>query len=172
MNPLEFFKKLINQSKNKEKEVDREMATQDEKELKKAREDIDEKGKDSQTERDREDESVAAQERDKGEEDSQTAKDRIDESRGAKRADEDMERRDEKREIRDEDRERQIRIEEKLDRFLSYLEKREDKGDERAMEKARETYGVGNRPFGDSEREEKSEVSTKDIVDIMRRIKG
>lgn len=79
---MKFFKR------KKPKQEVKEMATADEKEIKKAELDIDDKGKDTQTRRDREDESVAAQERDKGDEDSQTAKDRIDESRGTKRADE------------------------------------------------------------------------------------
>lgn len=54
--------------------------------ISKAREDIREKGADSQTERDRIDESVAAQERADDDRDSQDAKDRVDESIGEKRA--------------------------------------------------------------------------------------
>ena len=53
-----------------------------EEEIAKAKEDIAEKGEDSQTEKDRIDESVAAQEKANGDEDSQDAKDRIDESVG------------------------------------------------------------------------------------------
>lgn len=59
-----------------------------EQELDEARRDIREKGKDSQTDKGREDESVAAQERERGQEDSQDASDRIDESEGARRYDE------------------------------------------------------------------------------------
>ena len=62
--------------------------TKDEEQIAKAKEDIEEKGTDSQTEKDRIDESVAAQERAEGDEGSQSAKDRVDESEGAKKADE------------------------------------------------------------------------------------
>lgn len=51
-------------------------------EVAKAKEDIKEDGKDSQSEKDRVDESVAAQEANKGDEDSQDAKDRVDEAEG------------------------------------------------------------------------------------------
>lgn len=59
-----------------------------EEEIAKAKEDIAEKGEDSQTEKDRIDESVAAQEEADGEEDSQDAKDRVDEAEGEEKADE------------------------------------------------------------------------------------
>lgn len=62
--------------------------TQDEKEIEKAKDKIAEKGADSQTEKDRIDESVGEQERRSGDENSQNAKDRVDESEGAKKADE------------------------------------------------------------------------------------
>lgn len=62
--------------------------TKDEKEIEKAKSDIEKKGPDEQTEKDRVDESVAAQERADGETDSQSAKDRVDESEGAEKADE------------------------------------------------------------------------------------
>lgn len=51
-------------------------------EVAKAKEDIKEDGKNSQSEKDRVDESVAAQEANKGDEDSQDAKDRVDEAEG------------------------------------------------------------------------------------------
>lgn len=54
--------------------------------VEKAEEDIAEKGPDSQTEKDRIDESVAAQEKADGNEDSQDAKDRVDESMGEEAA--------------------------------------------------------------------------------------
>lgn len=74
-----LFKKI----KKEESEM-----TEDEKEIKEAKKDIAEKGKDSQTEKDRIDESVGEQERRSGDENSQNAKDRVDESEGAKKADE------------------------------------------------------------------------------------
>ena len=51
-------------------------------EVAKAKEDIKEDGKNSQSEKDRVDESVAAQEANKGDKDSQDAKDRVDEAEG------------------------------------------------------------------------------------------
>lgn len=62
--------------------------TKDEEQIAKAKEDITEKGEDSQTEKDRIDESVGEQEREDGNENSQSAKDRVDESEGAEKADE------------------------------------------------------------------------------------
>ncbi len=64
--------------------------TKDEKQIAEAKEGIEEKGKDTQTEKDRIDESVAAQERADGDEDSQSAKDRVKESEGAEEADEEI----------------------------------------------------------------------------------
>ena len=72
----------------KNKKEDSEPMTKDEEQIAKAKEDISEKGPDSQTEKDRIDESVGEQEREDGNKDSQTAKDRVDESEGAKKADE------------------------------------------------------------------------------------
>ena len=62
--------------------------TDDEKKIAKAKEDIAEKGADSQTEKDRVDESDSAQERADGNKDTQSAKDRVGESEGAKKANE------------------------------------------------------------------------------------
>ena len=62
--------------------------TEDEKQEAEAKKDIAEKGEDSQSEKDRIDESVGEQEHLDGNEDSQSAKDRVDESEGAKKADE------------------------------------------------------------------------------------
>ena len=56
-----------------------------EKQIDKAEKDIAEKGADSQTEKDRIDESVGEQEKEDGNEDSQDAKDRVDESLGEKK---------------------------------------------------------------------------------------
>ena len=55
-------------------------------EIEKAEEDIAEKGPDSQSVKDRVDESVAAQEEEHGQEDSQDAKDRVDEAEGEEKA--------------------------------------------------------------------------------------
>lgn len=60
-------------------------------EVAEAKKDIAEKGEDTQTEKDRVDESVAAQEEDTGTEDTQTAKDRVDEAEGENKAKEEEE---------------------------------------------------------------------------------
>ena len=73
--------------KSKKIKEDSEM-TEDEKQIVEAKKDIAKKGPDSQTEKDRIDESVGEQEKLDGNKDSQTAKDRVDESEGAKKADE------------------------------------------------------------------------------------
>lgn len=88
--------------KNKTKKIkeDSEM-TEDEKQIAEAKKDISKKGPDSQTEKDRVDESVGEQEKLDGNKDSQTAKDRVDESEGTKKADE--ERAEEKKDAAKED---------------------------------------------------------------------
>lgn len=62
--------------------------TETEKQIAEAKKDIDEKGSDTQTEKDRIDESVGEQEHLDGNKDSQSAKDRVDESEGTKKAEE------------------------------------------------------------------------------------
>ena len=84
--------------KTKKEESD---MTEDEKQIAEVKTDIAEKGADSQTEKDRIDESVGEQERLDGDKDSQTAKDRVDESEGTKKADD--ERAEEKKDAAKED---------------------------------------------------------------------
>ena len=72
----------------KNKKEDSAEMTENEKQIAKAKEGITEKGPDSQTEKDRIDESVGEQEKQDGNENSQSAKDRVDESEGAEKADE------------------------------------------------------------------------------------
>ena len=104
-----------------------------EEEIAKAKEDIAEKGKDSQTEQDRIDESVAAQEEADGEEDSQDAKDRVDEAEGEEKA-------DEAKSII----ERIEAIEARLNALEGNGEEAEDK---EALEKAKAVYGVDGGTF-------------------------
>lgn len=155
--------------RKKKKEEDT-MATIDEKEIKKAEEDIEKKGPDSQTERGRIDESVAAQERASGDEDSQSAKDRVNESEGAKRA-------DEKREEKEDG---FARLEAKLDKLMDMLgliEKLADEGegagegakDEKALENAREKYGLGSAAFEAKEQADK--ITAKEAADILKLLK-
>lgn len=79
----------------KKKKEEPEMTTS--KEIKKALDEIEEKGADEQTVEDRVDESVAAQEKDSGTEDTQDAKDRVDEAEGEDEAEE----KDEKKDLAD-----------------------------------------------------------------------
>lgn len=103
-----------------------------EEEIAKAKEDIAEKGENSQTEKDRVDESVAAQEEEHGQEDSQDAKDRVDEAEG-----------EEKAEKHKEWEERFAAIEARL----SALEGNEEGEDKEALEKAKAVYGVDGGTF-------------------------
>lgn len=79
----------------KKKRKEESAMTEDEKQEAKAKENIAEKGADSQTEKGRVDESVGEQEHLDGNKDSQSAKDRVNESEGAKKADEAREERGE-----------------------------------------------------------------------------
>lgn len=114
--------------------------TRDEKEIKKAEDDILEKGKDTQTEKDRIDESVAEQEKDGGTEDTQTAKDRVDESLGAKRHDEMF------------DKISELIKSEIANAFETYFKRAEDNKAEQKLDEAREKYGVSDKPIlGDTD---------------------
>lgn len=134
--------------------------TQDEKDIEKAKEDISEKGADTQTERDRIDESVAAQLREQGDEDSQSAKDRVDESEGTRMADEE---REEKREGYED---RFTALETKLDRLLELFEKRAEEHAEH-MEEKREKYGLSTQPYV----REDEEFSSDDVEELLRKTK-
>lgn len=101
-------------------------------EIEKAEEDIAEKGADSQTEKDRIDESVAAQEEEHGQEDSQDAKDRVDEAEGEEKA-------DEAKSV--------IERIEAIEARLNALEGNEEGEDKEALEKAKAVYGVDGGTF-------------------------
>lgn len=125
--------------------------TRDEKEIKKAEDDILEKGKDTQTEKDRIDESVAEQEKDSGTEDTQTAKDRIDESLGAKRHDDEMFGKISK-----------LIKSEIANAFETYFKRVEDNKAEQKLDEAREKYGVSDKPIlGDTDEKFTDEVIDK-----------
>lgn len=134
--------------------------TQDEKEIAKAKEDIAEKGADSQTEKDRVDESVAAQERAKGEEDSQNAKDRVDESEGAKKADE--KRAEEKNEGAGLDAKIDALIG-RMDKLIATFEARAEAKDDK-MARAAEKYGLA--PSGAGETPKKS-YTDEDVKKLL-----
>lgn len=103
-----------------------------EEEIAKAKEDIAEKGEDSQTEKDRIDESVAAQEEEHGQEDSQDAKDRVDEAEGEEKA-------DKAKSV--------IERIEAIEARLNALEGNEEAEDKEALEKAKAVYGVDGGTF-------------------------
>lgn len=148
--------------------------TQDEKEIKKAKEDVAEKGSDSQTEKDRIDESVGEQEKRDGDENSQNAKDRVDESEGTEKSDE--KRAEEKKEEYDDDfKGRMLSFMERMEKRFDELEKRTvaaADGDAEAAKRMEETYGIGNGVFqgsdkGAPERKlSKEEIASK-IAKIM-----
>ena len=134
--------------------------TQDEKEIAKAKEDIAEKGADSQKEKDRVDESVAAQERAKGEEDSQNAKDRVDESEGAKKADE--KRAEEEKEGAGLDAKIDALIG-RMDKLIATFEARAEAKDDK-MARAAEKYGLA--PSGAGETPKKS-YTDEDVKKLL-----
>ena len=140
--------------------------TEDEKQEAKAKEDIAEKGADSQTEKDRIDESVGEQEHLDGNEDSQSAKDRVDESEEAKKA-------DEEREEREEEMPKWAgRMIESLDRIVSYFEDRakENKSDAKAAEKLDAAFGAGEGVFQGEESHEGKKMSKEEIADLVHKI--
>lgn len=169
--------KMFDFLKRKNKKEELEM-TEDEKEIKKAETDIDEKGKDSQTEKDRVDESVGEQEKNSGNENSQNAKDRVDESEGTKKADE--KRTEEKKERNDDKFDRFFsRMEqffESIDKRLSSLEKtskeevKELDEDSEAEKKAEEIYGVGNGVFQGTKASSEKTMTPADVAKVVNKI--
>lgn len=165
---------FFNLFKKKEKDKEVSEMTQDEKDIEKAKRDIAEKGDDSQTEKDRVDESVGEQERREGNENSQNAKDRVDESEGAEKADE--ERAEEKEESREDDfKVRILAVMERLEKYLNSVAERAEvaeKPNGEAAERMKETYGIGNGVFqgngqGAPERQLTKEEIAKKIAKIM-----
>ncbi len=140
--------------------------TEDEKEIKKAKEDVAEKGSDSQTEKDRVDESVGEQEKRDGDEDSQNAKDRVDESEGTEKADE--ERAEEKKENGESFETRMLSFMERMDKFMEKLEAREQAAataDAEAAKRMEQTYGIGNGVFqGDDKSVPEKQLSKEEIA--------
>lgn len=166
-----FFKK-----KNQKEESE---MTEDEKQEAKAKEDIAEKGPDSQTEKDRIDESVAAQERADGNEDSQSAKDRVDESEGAKRADE--ERAEEKKEGAEatdaapawagEILAAVKGIAEMLQKQAEAQAEKESAPDTAAAERMEAAFGVGNGAFpAEHKEEEAKKITPAEVAATLRNL--
>lgn len=126
-----WFKKFKKEGKN--------MTTADE--IKEAEKDIAKSGEDSQTEKDRVDESVAEQEKASGTEDSQSAEDRVDESIGEQKVENPTD-----------------EVSKKLDEVLAAIKSLtekisaaslsvEESSDEKRLEEASEKYGVDPEPM-------------------------
>lgn len=134
--------------------------------IEEAKENIEEKGEDSQSEKDRIDESVGEQEKLDDDEDSQDAEDRVDEAEGEEKALE--EKREEKHE--DNQDERFAKIEALL---LKIAKAVSADGNEDVEEAAKEIYGLGNGVFTDSkgsanEKQMTSSDVAKTINKLMR----
>lgn len=143
--------------------------TEDEKQEAEAKKDIAEKGEDSQSEKDRIDESVGEQEHLDGDEDSQSAKDRVDESEGEQKADE------EKAE------EQKAEVPEWAKEILSALAalteaiKAQPTPNEAANAAAEErmdaAFGINNGVFqGDPEEQPKKQMTKEEIADVVRKL--
>lgn len=116
--------------------------TKDEKQIAEAEKDIDEKGKDTQTEKDRIDESVGEQEHLDGDEDSQDAKDRVDESEAMEKLD--KQKAEDDKNHRDYDA-RFNKIEEMLTKLVDALMPKQA-GENATIEEKKEKYGLGAKP--------------------------
>lgn len=155
----------------KKKRKEESAMTEDEKQEAKAKEDIAEKGADSQTEKDRIDESVGEQEHLDGNEDSQSAKDRVDESEGAQRADEARE--EEKKEDVPKWAEKMLSS---LDRIVSYVEEQAkskapaNAADAAAAEKLDAAFGAGEGVFQGEESHEGKKMTKAEIADLVHKI--
>ncbi len=143
--------------------------TEDEKQEAEAKKDIAEKGEDSQSEKDRIDESVGEQEHLDGNKDSQSAKDRVDESEGEQKADE------EKAE------EQKAEVPEWAKEILSALAalteaiKAQPTPNEAANAAAEErmdaAFGINNGVFqGDPEEQPKKQMTKEKIADVVRKL--
>lgn len=150
--------------------------------VEKAEENIEEKGADEQTEKDRVDESVGEQLKDDGKEDEQSAKDRVDESEGEEKAEEKAEEEKEKK-TEEEPAKEEAPAEEqkqeaeqpaeenkavsrdefnallgKIDQLISLMSKGTDQ-DADALENAKSRYGVNPGVFQNDGEEEGEKIT-------------
>ena len=134
--------------------------------IEKAKEDIAEKGKDSQTEKDRIYESVAMQEKADGNEDSQSAKDRVDESEGEEKY---LERKDGEKHDEAAEEDRFAKLEAKVDMLFDKLSGQFGWNDEDAekAEKAKKVYGLGEGVVADKGEDAKKAVTAKEIGAVL-----
>ena len=145
-----------------------------------AKDDIAEKGEDSQSDKDREDESVGEQLEEDGDEDSQTTKDRIDESEGEEKAEEEHdhdEEAEQKAEGVQDDRigaldDRINGLTEKIEKLFSRImgEEVEDGEDEAAFQAAAKRYGANAGVFSsDDQKQEK--MTAKEAAEVFKNLK-
>lgn len=133
--------------------------TETEKQIAEAEKDVAEKGPDSQTEKDRIDESVGEQEHLDGNKDSQSAKDRVEESEDAKKADEE---RNEKKDNSGLESKFDALIS-RMDKLIASFEKRAEEKDDK-MARAAEKYGFASSESGEGTRKE---FTTKDVERLL-----
>lgn len=143
------------------KRLDEEPEDETEEQVNEAKENIEEKGVDSQSEKDRVDESVGEQEKLDGDEDSQDAKDRVNESEGEEKAIE-----EEKKEDDAEDEERAVeeaKQEDKkvFDALVARLDALEDKVGKLLAEK-------DDKPFGEQPQSDYNDDYSASEDAIMR----
>lgn len=149
----------------KKKKKEESAMTEDEKQEAKAKENIAEKGSDSQTKKDSIDERVGEQDHLDGNTDSQSAKDRLDEPEGAKKEDD---ARGERREDIPKWAERMI---ESLDRIVSYFEdKAKGDPDAKAAEKLDAAFGAGDGVFQGEGEHEAKKMSKEEIASLVHKV--
>ena len=140
--------------------------------IEKAKEDIAEKGKDSQTEKDRIDESVGEQEKQDGNEDSQSAKDRVDESEGEEKALKEEGKADGEKHDEAAEEDRLAKLEAKVDMLVEKLAGQFGWNDEDAekAEKAKKVYGLGEGVVADKSEDAKKSVTAKEINAVLGKL--
>lgn len=153
----------------KNKKEDSENMTEDEKQERKAEEDISEKDKDSQTEKDRIDESVGEQEKRDGDENSQDAKDRVDESEGTKKADE--ERAEDETEKPPAWASAMLSTMEKIAGYFERQAQAAQAPDAEAAAKMESAYGIGNGVFqGNEQSAPEKKLTAEEIAKTINKI--
>ena len=156
-------------------EEDENEAVEEKKDVKddiaEAKDNIAEKGEDSQSDKDREDESVGEQLEEDGDKDSQTTEDRIDESEGEEKAEE------KKTDNVQDDRigtleERINGLTEKIDQLFARLmgEEVEDGEDEAAFQAAAKRYGANAGVFNNDDTKQEK-MTAKEAAEVFKNLK-
>lgn len=136
--------------------------------IEEAKEDIAEKGPDSQTEKDRIDESVGEQEKQDGNKDSQSATDRVDEYEGEEQY-LDKGRKDNEKHDEAAEEDRLAKLELKVDMLFQKLSGQFGWNDEDAekAEKAKKVYGLGEGVVADKGEDAKKGITAKEINAVL-----